>query len=276
MHAVAPPLRLARKRVGTIETCLLAGTVRSIPIGVFVARQTLFLTLQSGGSAIRREVGIDEAVLAGWTGRDAAAVERHIRELEALGVKRPATTPIFYRVSALRVTTGTEIEAVGLHSGGEVEFVLLQHDGRMWVGVGSDHTDREVETYGVTVSKQMCDKPLAPTFWAFDEVAPHWDRLVLRSHVIENGERKIYQEGSVAAMLAPLDLIRRCPLPSLPGERGREKTGQLPENTLMFCGTLAAHGGVRPTERFEFEIEDPVLGRSITHAYSVRILPVLG
>jgi hypothetical protein len=203
-------------------------------------------------------------------------VEKHIRELEALGVKRPATTPIFYRVSAVRLTTATEIEAVGTHSGGEVEFVLLQHDGRMWVGTGSDHTDRQVETYGVTVSKQMCDKPVAPVFWAFDEIAPHWDQLKLRAHVMENGERRIYQEGPVTAMLAPLDLIGRYSLPTLPRERERVGRGCLPENTLMFCGTLAARGGVRPTVWFEFEIEDPVLGRSITHAYSVRILPVLG
>jgi len=241
-----------------------------------VARQTLSLTLQSGGASMRREVGIDDAIVAGWTGRDSAAVEKHIRELEALGVKRPATTPIFYRVSAVRLTTATEIEAVGTHSGGEVEFVLLQHDGRMWVGAGSDHTDRQVETYGVTVSKQMCDKPVAPVFWAFDEIAPHWDQLKVRGHVMENGERKIYQEGPVTAMLAPLDLIGRYSLATLSRERERVASGCLPENTLMFCGTLTARGGVRPTERFEFEIEDPVLGRSITHAYSVRILPVLG
>lgn len=236
-----------------------------------MARQTLSLTLQGRGTAVAGEVGIDDAIVAGWTGRDKAAVEKHITELEALGVKRPATTPIFYRVSALRLTTATEIEAVGARSGGEVEFVLLQHGGRLWVGTGSDHTDRQVETYGVTVSKQMCDKPVAPVFWAFDDVAPHWDRLMLRAHVIENGERKLYQDGSVAAMLAPLDLIGRCP-------RGETQEGgaRLPENTLMFCGTLAARGGVRPTDRFEFEIEDPVLGRSIAHAYSVRILPVLG
>jgi len=231
-----------------------------------VARQTLSLTLQSGTTSTSREVGIDDLIVAGWTGRDAAAVEKHIKELEALGVKRPASTPIFYRVSAARLTTGTEIEVVGTHSGGEVEFVLLQHDGRTWVGTGSDHTDREVETYGVTVSKQMCDKPVAPVFWAFDEVAPHWDRLMLRAHVTENGERKIYQEGPVTAMLAPLDLIGRY----------LKARGQLAENTLMFCGTLAARGGVRPTDRFEFEIEDPVLGRKIAHAYSVRVLPVLG
>jgi len=52
--------------------------------------------------------------------------------------------------------------------------------------------------------------------------------------------------------------------------------GRLPDNTIMFCGTLAARGGVRPTGRFEFEIEDPVLGRKIAHAYSVRTLPILG
>jgi hypothetical protein len=66
-------------------------------------------------------------------------------------------------------------------------------------------------------------------------------------------------------MLAPLDLIGRC-----------AGGARLPENTIMYCGTLAAKGGVRPTPRFEYEIEDPVLGRSIAHAYSVRILPIMG
>src|SRR5581483_5146383 len=202
--------------------------------GTHVPRRILNLTLVNDGAAMRREIAINDAVVAGWTGRDAAAVEKHVRELEQIGVKRPATTPIFYRVSAARLTTDSEIEVVGETSGGEVEFVLLQHDGKMWVGTGSDHTDRQVETYGVTVSKQMCDKPLAPVFWAFDDVAPHWDRLLLRAHVVEGGARKLYQEGPVTAMLAPLDLIGRY----------LEGGARLAENTLMFCGTLAARGGV--------------------------------
>ena len=228
-------------------------------------RRVLNLVLESDGTVTRREVPIDDAVVAGWTGRDAAAVEKHIRELEALGVKRPAATPIFYRVSAARLTTGSEIEVVGETSGGEVEFVLLRHAGRMWVGAGSDHTDRAVETYGVTVSKQMCDKPIAPAFWAFDEVAPHWDQLILRAHVAENGARVLYQEGPVAAMLSPADLLARW-----------SKDGKLADDTLMFCGTLAAKGGVRPTVRFEFELEDPVKSRKIAHAYTARTLPILG
>src|SRR5260370_11315890 len=135
-------------------------------MGVSVARQTLSLTLQNSGTAIARAVGIDDAIVAGWTGRDAAAVEKHITELEALGVRRPATTPIFYRVSAARLTTATEIEVVGAHSGGEVEFVLLQHGGRLWGGARSYHTHPEVETYGVPVAQQVCHKPPAPVLGA--------------------------------------------------------------------------------------------------------------
>ena len=225
----------------------------------------LSLTLQDKSGTRSGDVAIAQAVVAGWTGRDPAAVDKHIRELEALGVKRPATTPIFYRVAAARLTTADTIEAVGESSGGEVEFVLLQHAGKLWVGTGSDHTDRELEKYGVTVSKQMCEKPVAPMFWAYDDVAPHWDRLMLRAHVVEGGKRALYQEGSVAAMMDPRALIAR-----------HAGDGGLPEDTLMFCGTLAAHGGVRPTREFAFEIEDPVLGRRIAHAYQVQTLPNLG
>jgi hypothetical protein len=249
--------------------------------------QVLSLTLHESSGTRLTEIAIDQAVIAGWTGRDPAAVEKHIRELEALGVKRPATTPIFYRVSAARLTTDDTIEAVGESSGGEAEFVLLQQAGKLWVGAGSDHTDREVEKYGVTVSKQMCDKPVASLFWAYDDVAPHWDRLILRSHVVEGGKRALYQEGAVSAMMHPQALLERHSASKDARERAdgaskdaRERAyaadGRLPDGTLMFCGTLAAHGGVRATGEFAFELEDPVLGRKIAHAYRVRTLPILG
>ena len=37
----------------------------------------------------------------------------------------------------------------------------------------------------------------------------------------------------------------------------------------MFGGTFAAKGGIRPASRFEFELEDPVLKRTIRHGYDV-------
>jgi len=86
---------------------------------------------------------IKELVIAGWTGRDVAALEKHIRELEAIGVKRPKTTPIFYRVAASLLTNDDTIEALGDQSSGEVECVVYSVDDGLFVGVGSDHTDRK-------------------------------------------------------------------------------------------------------------------------------------
>src|SRR5258705_1825959 len=146
---------------------------------------------------------IEACVIAGWTGRDAVALEKHIVELEALGVKRPASTPIFYRASKQRLLITDQIEAVGNASSGEVEYVVLQYRGKLSVGVGSDHTDREVEPYGVTVSKQMCNKPIAPLFWAFEDVADHWDKLILRSFITTGGKRQLYHESTLGKMLAP-------------------------------------------------------------------------
>lgn len=226
--------------------------------------QMISLKLVKGGAETACRVGVGQAVIAGWTGRDPEAVEEHIRELEALGVARPPSVPVFYRVAAARLTTDEEIEVSGADSGGEVEFVLLRYDGKLWVGVGSDHTDRAVETYNVTVSKQMCDKPIAPIFWNFDEVAAHWDQLVLRSWTGARDDAALYQEGPVTAMRTPDDLIVRF----------GDGAG-LAEGTLMFGGTLAAIGGVRPTAQFAFEIEDPVLGRKIHHRYATRQLPLL-
>ena len=223
--------------------------------------KVLELTLVDAGSVNTRLVAVEDLVIAGWTGRDRAAVEKHIAELEALGVQRPSTTPVFYRASASRLTTDRSVEMLGDQSSGEVEFVLLQTAGRLWVGVGSDHTDRDVEAYDVAVSKQICDKPIAPEFWALEDVEQHWDRLVLRSWILEEHARVPYQEGAVTAMLPPRELLQRF------------AGGALRDGTVMFCGTLAAHGGVRPSPQFTLEIEDPVREKRIHHAYRIHALP---
>ena len=169
----------------------------------------LGFTFVSGDTSEQRVVTIDNLVIAGWTGRDVAALEAHIRELEALGVARPASTPIFYRASAARLCQADEIQVVGEESSGEVEFVLVQWGGETWVGTGSDHTDRKVESYGVTVSKQMCDKPMGATLWRLAEIEGHWDQLVLRAHAEIGRETVLYQEGAVGDMRSPADLIER-------------------------------------------------------------------
>src|ERR1700684_2887330 len=140
---------------------------------------------------------VEDLVVSGWTGRDVAALGRHIAELAAIGVKRPRVTPIFYRVAASLLTTDDAIEVLGEHTSGEVECVAYSfHDG-LWIGVGSDHTDRQAETIGVSLSKQLCAKPVSRQVWRFADVEAHWDSLMLRSYVRINGTRRLYQEGSV-------------------------------------------------------------------------------
>jgi len=197
-----------------------------------------------------------ELIIAGWTGRDEAALQKHIRELEEIGVKPPKTTPIFYRVAASLFTYADQIQVSGPDTSGEVEFVLLQ-DRELRVALGSDHTDRKAETIGVSLSKQLCAKPVSTESWRYDEVKPHWGKLVLRSW--SDGE--LYQEGPVTAMRSPEDLMGRYPL----------KAG-----FAMFCGTLAAKGGIRPGRLFRMELDDPVRKRRLTHEYRVEVLPVEG
>jgi hypothetical protein len=225
----------------------------------------LSFTVDAQDTTTPLTLAIDKAVMAGWTGRDPVARDKHIAELEAIGIARPATVPIYYRVAARRLTMVDSIEVSGGDTSGEVEFVLIGWQGRTFVGVGSDHTDRKVETYSVTVSKQMCDKPMASVLWELEDVIDHWDRMILRAFAWIDGKRVLYQEGTLDRMLSISELI----------ERGFGKAG-LPDGYAMFGGTFAAIGGIRPASRFEFELEDPVLKRRIGHAYDVVELQILG
>jgi hypothetical protein len=203
-----------------------------------------------------------ELVIAGWTGRDQAAVDAHIKELAELGVTPPKQTPIFYRVSASLLTRAAAIQVIGTDSTGEVEFVLMQDADALLVTVGSDHTDRKAEAVGVTLSKQMCPKPVARDAWEFASVEQHWDELILRSYAVIEGRRTLYQQGSVAAVRHPRDLMTRY--------------GGLAPGTAMFCGTFPVIGGLRWATEFVMELEDPILKRSITHSYAIQSLPIEG
>lgn len=214
---------------------------------------------------------IDRLVIAGWTGRDADAVNHHIRELEEIGVKPPSTVPCFYPLAASLLTTAPLLEVPREDSSGEIEFVLMAGPDALYVGVGSDHTDRKVEAYDVTVSKQMCAKPVGSEVWRFDDVAAHWDRLEMRCWRTRHGVRELYQEGLVTRLLDPRDLIRR-----LHGDVHGDVHGAdaLPPGTAMFCGTQAVIGELGGGEAFEVELHDPVLRRSLRHAYRVASLEV--
>lgn len=226
----------------------------------------LELTFVSGDSAPTETVTVTDLIIGGWTGRDKAKLEEHIVELAAIGVARPVSTPCFYRVGANLLTTASKIQTVGAGSSGEAEYCLLKRDDGYWVGLGSDHTDREVEAYNVSVSKQCCPKPIASTLWRHEDLRDHWDELVLRSYRVDGGEKLLYQEGTVASMIDPRDLAGQYALEYAPLAPGR----------AMFGGTLPVIGDLTGAPRFELELEDPVLGRKIAHAYDISNLPNIG
>ena len=210
-------------------------------------------------------VEIENVIIAGWTGRDEAALRHHIDELAALGVKAPSSIPLFYRVSARLLDQGHHIQVVGEETSGEVEPVIISLADGLWVGVGSDHTDRKAESYSVALSKQLCPKALAGDLWRLDDVKPHWDQLQLASYIVVDGERRSYQAGPLAGLRPPQDVF----------DRGFGTSLLPPPGTAMFLGTVPAIGGIRPAERFEIELHDPVLNRTIQHGYDVDALPLV-
>lgn len=212
------------------------------------------------------DADIDALIVAGWTGRDRAAINHHIEELSAIGVTPPSQVPLYYRVSASQLTQDSTIQVVGDGSSGEVEPLLLKIGGRTYLGLASDHTDRDLEAHSVALSKQICAKPCAAEMWAMDEIADRLDDIEMRSWLGEDGDWTLYQEGTLAA-------IR--PLAQLAADAGLEEPGH-DRGAAMLCGTLGVlSGGVRGAPAFRMELTDPILERTIRHSYRVTILPML-
>jgi hypothetical protein len=202
-------------------------------------------------------------ICAGWVGKNKEALRAHIDELGRHGVPAPTRTPIYMNFSPYLVTTSDIIDVISRESSGEVEYVVLNQGRQTYIGVGSDQTDRGFEKFSIPASKQMYAKIMAPLVWPYDEVKNHWDQIVIRSWTASEGKRVLYQEGALATILDVETLLDRLP-----------KDDGLPDDGLvLFSGTIATKMGLVYGERFDFEMEDPMLGRKIRHGYQVRVLP---
>lgn len=206
------------------------------------------------------DFSIEHCFVAGWTGRDKSAVDHHIEELAAIGIAPPSAVPLYYRVSNSLLTQAATIQVLGTGTSGEVEPLLLQKDGQLWIGLASDHTDRELETHSVAASKQICLKPAAAHLWKYDDVKDHIDSLQLSCSIKENGEWVSYQQGALSNIRPLAELISGC---------------GFSDNAAMLCGTLSAIGEVRPATSYKMELLDPVRNQKIAFQYGVEQLPVI-
>lgn len=205
----------------------------------------------------------DHLVCSGWVGRDPKALQAHIEELATLGIPGPERIPIYMNFSTYLLTTDDEISVVSSQSSGEVEYVLLGKGGQIWVTVGSDHTDRDVETKSIPGSKQMYAKWLAVECWPYPDIKDHWDKLILRCWIHKDGQRSLYQEASLASILGPEELLEK--MPDIGEIKGKE--------FVLFSGTIATTSGLVYGDSYEIEMEDPVLKRTIKSQYKVKVLP---
>lgn len=164
-------------------------------------------------------------LIAGYTGRDAAAVEEHIAELAREGIARPDSFPIVIEVPAALLAATDNVEVSGENTSGEVEPVVLFHGGRRWLTVGSDHTDRDVERRSIPESKRSCPKVIATSLLrlgADDDP----DSIELASWL--DGDGAPYQEGTLAYLL---------PIPEI--EKAVLATGYvLQDGDVLFLGTI--------------------------------------
>lgn len=218
----------------------------------------LQLTIEGG----KLDFEVKKLLNAGYTARDQSQVQKHIDEMRKEGIAAPKSIPVFFPKIADRITTADKIEVLAEDTtSGEVEFVLLFDQDKIYVGVGSDHTDRKLEQHSILAAKQMCANIISTEVWRYDEVKDHWDDLILRSWVEKDGQRQLYQETRLGTFMKVKELINK-----VKGQVAGDLSG-----LVFYAGTIPVIGGEMCfSPRFEAELIDEKMGRSLSCVYSVE------
>jgi len=204
--------------------------------------------------------------LGGWAGRSRQDVQQHINELAKLGVQAPTDVPIVMPMPPHLVTTSGPIEVRDHATSGEVEYVLLFDGERLWVTVGSDHTDREIERVDIAKSKQLYPNVIAPALWPYDEVRDHWDALELTCWVETEGQFRVYQHAPLSALYSATSWVDRL-----------QGNNLLEQGTVLFSGSLPTLSGTLINgDAYRFRLSDPIRNRILEHSYRVVPLPGFG
>jgi len=182
-----------------------------------------------------------------------------MEELRKSGINVGNEFPIFWPKTSDRVTTSSEFEVLpGTISSGEVEFALLVNKNTIYVGVGSDHTDRGIQKTDLVAAKEIYYNVLAPKVWLYEEVKEYCDDLLMCSWVEEEGKRQLYQEGKLKEILKPERILEEVKL----------RVGDNLDGLVIFCGTFPTLSGkLSYSSYFEVELKDEKRGRAIHHIY---------
>lgn len=205
------------------------------------------------------DVPLEQVVALGYTGRDRVAVQEHVDELAEMGVAPPPRIPMAYPVMPTLVTPSRHIAVLGYDSTPEIEIALLRHDGRDYLTVASDHTDRRIEASSVPRSKNACPKCVAPELWRVEDVLERWDDLEL----VARCGGTVLQRGTLAALLPYRALLDEA-----------SDHVRVADGTLLLSGTVPTLAAP-PREdgaTIELALRDPRGERTLLHAYTVHVL----
>ena len=127
--------------------------------------------------------------------------------------------------------------------------VLIGATDRLWLTLGA-------------VSRDRC--PIDDEAWRFEEVERQWANLTLRSFTVRDGHRLLHQEGPLAMLGPPRELIERWT-----GNR------RLDAGIALFFGPLPTASTPQAGPKIEIELEDRMLQRTLAHSFCARTEPVV-
>jgi hypothetical protein len=185
------------------------------------------------------------------------------------------TNPSIFRLGRYLLTQGHEFEVQGPLTGGEAEVVVIRMGGELYVTVGSDQCDRELDPLYPDKPKQMCPHPIARNGWYYEDVRDHWDRLHLYSHVVVDNYTIPLQDAELSELVS-LDYLLKM-----------DQVTALTDPMVLFCGAVpflesagdlieqyqvpkSALDGVG--DEFLVRLHDPELQRTIEHRYRAHSL----
>ena len=219
-------------------------------------------TLHADGKATEMTVMYNQLLAIGYAGRNIAKTMEHIKELEEqLGVPAPKTIPTIFQMSNMLLTQDPDIDFVGNNTCGEVEYIIITQGDEIYIGLGSDHTDRKLESASVPKAKQVCPKPIGHDIWKYSDLKDHWDSIKLNSYQTVDGKEIPYQQGTLADILPVEHLLKEL----------RERIGDV-SHCVIYSGTVPVLNGFQYGENFRCEMIDETLNRSLSMNYNIHVI----